>query len=99
MGKHCAGTMNENGSIFAELWRKHSLKIGGTLSPHKECHKNTWYYNEDVTIAQLDHVCISSWWIKTLLDVSVAKCLCTIASLRLQSKSSNFQYPVPKLEG
>jgi len=71
MGKHGVGTMNENGNLFVELCGNHSLKIGGTLFPHKECHKNTWYSNDHVTKAQLDHVCISSRWSKALLDVRV----------------------------
>jgi len=73
MGKHGVGTMNENGSLFVELCGNHSLKIGGTLFPHKECHKNTWYSNDHVTTAQLDHVCISSRWSKALLDVRVLR--------------------------
>ncbi len=71
MGKHGVGTMNENGNLFVELCGNHSLKIGGTLFPHKECHKNTWCSNDHVTTAQLDHVCISSGWSKALLDVRV----------------------------
>ncbi len=71
MGKHGVRTMNENGNLFLELCGNHSLKIGGTLFPHKECHKNTWYSNDHVTTAQLDHVCISSRWSKALLDVRV----------------------------
>jgi hypothetical protein len=67
MGKHGVGTMNENGNLFVELCGNHSLKIGGTLFPHKKCHKNTWYSNDHVTTAQLDNVCISSRWSKALL--------------------------------
>jgi hypothetical protein len=55
MGKHGVGAMNENGNLFVELCGNHSLKIGETLFPHKECHKNTWYSNDHVTTAQLDH--------------------------------------------
>jgi exonuclease III len=73
MGKHGVGNMNENGSLFVELCGNHGLKIGGTLFPHKECHKNTWLSNDHVTTAQLDHVCISSRWSKSLLDVRVLR--------------------------
>jgi hypothetical protein len=41
MGMHGVGTKNENGNLFVELCGNHSLKIGGALFPHKECHKNT----------------------------------------------------------
>jgi hypothetical protein len=36
MGNHKVGTMNENWNLFVELCRNHSLKIGGTLFPHKK---------------------------------------------------------------
>ncbi len=41
------------------------------MFPYKEYHKKTWYSNNHVTTAQLDHVCISSRWSKALLDVRV----------------------------
>jgi hypothetical protein len=49
MGKHGVGTMNENGNLFVELCGNHSLKIGGALFPHKDCHKKTWYSNHSPT--------------------------------------------------
>ncbi len=52
------------------VWKSFNKKIWGTLFPHKECHKNTWYSNNHVTIAQLDHVCN---WPKSLLDIRVLR--------------------------
>ena len=41
MGKHGLGTLNDNGDRFAELCAKYDLVIGGTVFPHKPCHKIT----------------------------------------------------------
>ena len=34
--------MYENGELLADLCATNSLVIGGTLFPHKNCHKATW---------------------------------------------------------
>ncbi len=36
MESHGVWTMNENGSLLVELCGNHSVKIGGTLLPHKK---------------------------------------------------------------
>jgi Reverse transcriptase (RNA-dependent DNA polymerase)/Domain of unknown function (DUF6451) len=69
MGPHGIGRLNENGALFLELCGNHALKVGGTMFLHKTCHKHTWFSNDHRTKAQLDHVCISRSWSKSLLDV------------------------------
>ena len=39
MGRHGIGNMNENGELFSELCANYDLIIGGTVFPHKTCHK------------------------------------------------------------
>jgi len=39
MGRYGIGNMNENGKLFSELCASCDLIIGGTVSPHKTCHK------------------------------------------------------------
>ncbi|XP_056022503.1 craniofacial development protein 2-like [Ostrea edulis] len=42
IGPHGIGTINENGELFTDFCAVNSLVIGGTLFPHKPCHKTTW---------------------------------------------------------
>ena len=43
MGRHGArAEMNENDERWADFCQVNELVIGGTLFPHKECHKRTW---------------------------------------------------------
>jgi hypothetical protein len=71
MGKHGTGDCNENGELLIETCGNHGLMIGGTLFPHRECHKVTWMSPDpqDRTQNQIDHICISKNWRKSLLDV------------------------------
>ncbi|CAG2200464.1 unnamed protein product [Mytilus edulis] len=46
-----------------------SLIIGGTLFPHKNCHKVTWVSPNGVTENQIDHIAISQRWRSSLQDV------------------------------
>ena len=39
MGAHGIGNMSENGELFSELCASCDLIIGGTVFPHKTCHK------------------------------------------------------------
>ena len=69
MGRHGDGEMNENGEKFANLCATNSLVIGGTLFPHKRIHKVTWVSPDHFTENQIDHVCISRKFRRSLLDV------------------------------
>ncbi|XP_070504065.1 craniofacial development protein 2-like [Chironomus tepperi] len=69
MGKHGLGVRNENGELLVELCGSHNLMIGGTLFPHKECHKVTWKSPNRRDQNQIDHICISRKWSKALMDV------------------------------
>ncbi|CAG2254452.1 Craniofacial development protein 2 [Mytilus edulis] len=59
MGPNGIGEMNENGEIFADFCAVNSLVIGGTLFPHKNCHKVTWVSPNGVTENQIDHIALS----------------------------------------
>ena len=69
MGPNGIGEMNENGEIFADFCAVNSLVIGGTLFPHKNCHKVTWVSPNGVTENQIDHIAISQRWRSSLQDV------------------------------
>jgi hypothetical protein len=54
-GRHGIGNRNENGEIFSELHANCDLIIGGTVFPHKTCHKVSWVSLDIVTGNQTDH--------------------------------------------
>ena len=47
----------------------HQLTVGGTLFEHKDIHKTTWRSPNGHTVTQIDHICISTRWSHSLLDV------------------------------
>ena len=69
MGRHGMGSITENGELFTEFCCENELVIGGSLFPDKDCHKQTWTHHRTRKGYQLDHVCISSKWRGSLLDV------------------------------
>ncbi len=73
MGTHGLGTMNENGELFTNFCAEHSLVIGGTVFPHKRCHKATWVSPDMKTENQIDHVCINRRFRRSLQDVRVKR--------------------------
>ena len=73
MGKHGLGTMNDNGERFMSFCMEHKLVIGGTLFPHKKIHTATWKSPDQTTVNQIDHICVSKKFRRSLLDVKVQR--------------------------
>ena len=69
IGPHGIGQMNENGERLADLCAVNNLVIGGTLFPHKNCHKVTWVSPARNAQNQIDHIAISQRWRSSLQDV------------------------------
>ena len=70
MGKHGArAEMNENGERWADFCQANELVVGGTLFPHKECHKRTWRSPDGGVVNQIDHLAFSKRWRSSLQDV------------------------------
>ena len=69
MGKHGTGEMNENGELFADFCVQNDLVIGGTIFKHRNIHKVTWISPDHNTHNQIDHICISRKWRRSLIDV------------------------------
>ena len=56
-GKHGARPgMNDNGERWTDLCQVNELLIGGTLFPHKECHKRTWMSPDGGTENRIDRM-------------------------------------------
>ena len=53
MGRHGVGERNENGQLFVDFCASHDLVIGGTIFPHKDCHKVTWVSPDHKTENQI----------------------------------------------
>ena len=58
-----------NGERLLDLCASRDLCIGGTLFPHKDIYKYTWTAPNSKYKNQIDHICISRTWRKSLLDV------------------------------
>ncbi|KAL1401542.1 hypothetical protein pipiens_006527 [Culex pipiens pipiens] len=69
MGPHGLGEMSENGELFTEFCGNQDMVIGGSLFPHRSVHKVTWVSRDGRTENQIDHICISRKWRRSLLDV------------------------------
>ena len=111
MGRHGArAEMNENGEKWADFCQVNELVIGGTLLPHKECHKRTWLSPDGGTENQIDHVVFSNRWRSSLQDVRamrgadvesdhhllIAKVRIKIAKVK-KGKSGRVRFEVSKL--
>uniref|UniRef100_A0A8C3IT77 Endonuclease/exonuclease/phosphatase domain-containing protein n=1 Tax=Chrysemys picta bellii TaxID=8478 RepID=A0A8C3IT77_CHRPI len=73
MGTHALGEMSENGESFVDLCALNNLVIGGSIFPHKQIHKSTWVSPAGTTENQIDHVCISKKFRRSLQDVRVRR--------------------------
>ena len=73
MGKKGLGIRNENGEKFIDFCVRQGITIGGTLFPHKDIHKATWVSPDERTKNQIDHICISNKFRRSLLDVKVMR--------------------------
>ena len=71
MGTHGIGEMNENGEMFADLCPFNRLIIGGSVFPHRRIHKATLVSPDHRTENQIDHICISQKFRRSMQDVRV----------------------------
>ena len=71
MGTNGIGEMNENGEMFADLCSFNRLIIGGSVIPHRRIHKATWVSPDHRTENQIDHICISQKFRRSMQDVRV----------------------------
>ncbi|XP_033106314.1 uncharacterized protein LOC117108409 [Anneissia japonica] len=73
MGKHGCGSMNENGKRLMEFCSSNDLIVGGTIFPHKDIHKKTWYSPNGRDRNQIDHLMVNGTWRRSLQDVRVMR--------------------------
>ena len=69
MGRHGIGNRTENVELFSELCARYDLITGGTVFPHKTCHKVSWVSPDNIMENEIDHVAISERNRRSLLDV------------------------------
>jgi len=69
MDRHGLGERNENGQLLVDFCARYHLIIGGTIFPHKNCHKVTWVSPDHKTENQIDHIATGRQWRQSLLDV------------------------------
>jgi hypothetical protein len=73
MGREGCGTINDNGERLLDICTSYDLVIGGTLFPHRDVHKLTWYSPNGRDKNQIDHLMINGMWRRSLLDVRVKR--------------------------
>ena len=73
MGKHGLGNMNDNGELLVNFCADNKLVIGGSIFPHKTVHKVTWKSPDGFTENQIDHICISKEFRRSVIDVRVKR--------------------------
>ncbi|KAL5254332.1 hypothetical protein ACHWQZ_G013943 [Mnemiopsis leidyi] len=70
LGRHSLhSSSNDNGRRLIDFCAMHGLTIGGTMFQHRDIHKGTWLSPDGRTVTQIDHVCITTKWARSLLDV------------------------------
>ena len=72
-GKSLHITSNDNGIRFVDFCAANELSIGGTLFQHKDIHKSTWRSPNGRAVNQIDHICISRRFRRSLIDVKVCR--------------------------
>lgn len=55
MGQHGMGISDNNGELLVDFCADNELIIGGTIFPHKNCHKVSWVSPDFRTENQIDH--------------------------------------------
>lgn len=71
IGKYVLGIINDNGHRIVDFCTENNILIGGTLFPHKNCHKATWVSPDSNYKNQIHHICLSRKWRRPLEDVRV----------------------------
>lgn len=111
MGKHGLGIINDNGHRLVEFCTDRNLLIGGTLFPHKNCHKTTWTSPDGNHKNQIDHICFNRKWRRSVEDVRnkrgadissdhylvVAEIKLKIANLRNKYQATQKKFNINKL--
>lgn len=73
MGQHGLGGINENGERFADLCTMNNLVIDGSISPHRRRHKANWVSPNLVTKNQIDYICMTMKFRRSLQGVRVRR--------------------------
>lgn len=100
MGRQGEGEMNSNGELFVEMCAFNSMVIGGSIFPHKRIHKTTWVSPDHNTENQIDHICLSKRFRRSVQDVRVYRGAdvasdhhLVVATLRLKPRKYNTRNP------
>ena len=73
MGREGCGTMNDNRERLLDICTTYDFVIGGTLFPHQDVHKLTWYSPKGRDKKQIYHLMINGIWRRPLLGVRVRR--------------------------
>ncbi|VDP45160.1 unnamed protein product [Schistosoma curassoni] len=73
MRRHGPRERYENEDGLANLCAFNKLVIGGTIFPHKRIHKAAWVSLNHTMENQIDHICISKKFTRSLEDVRTRK--------------------------
>uniref|UniRef100_A0A3B3ILM2 Endonuclease/exonuclease/phosphatase domain-containing protein n=1 Tax=Oryzias latipes TaxID=8090 RepID=A0A3B3ILM2_ORYLA len=72
VGKDNSNNERAMGKLI-DFYNTNNLVVGGTLFPHRDIHKLTWYSPNDRDKNQIDHMMINGMWRRSLIDVRVKR--------------------------
>ena len=73
MGKHGLGEMCDNGELFVDFYSFNKLVIRESVFLYNKVHKVTRVSLDNWTENQIDHICVSFRFRRSMLDVRVKR--------------------------
>lgn len=88
IGTHGKGETNENGQLFIDACAENNLVIEGSIFQHRNNDKATWVFPGRCTENQMNNICISTKFRRSLLDKGKERCRCCFRPLPCNQRTT-----------